>query len=82
MSESVDPRARKVIARAWKDEEFRRGLPADVREKLPPPPEGASEMTDEELEAAVGGTTGACALAGIAVGGFVGGVTIEEAWDD
>ena len=81
MSDSVDPRARKVIARAWKDEEFRKGLPADVREKLPPPPEGASEMTDEQLDAAAGGTTGPCALVAIGAGAVVGGVTIEEAWD-
>jgi len=74
MSETVDPRARKLIARAWKDEEFRRGLPSEVREKLPPAPEGASEMSDEQLEAAAGGGTplaiGVVAVAGAAGFGF------------
>ena len=79
MSESVDPRARKLIARAWRDEEFRNGLPADVREKLPPPPDGAAEMTDDQLEAAAGGTGVACV--GLAVGGFGLGMKIEDALD-
>jgi mersacidin/lichenicidin family type 2 lantibiotic len=74
MSQTVDPRARKMIARAWKDEEFRKGLPAEVREKLPPAPEGASEMSDEQLEAAAGGGTplavGVVAAAGAAGYGF------------
>jgi mersacidin/lichenicidin family type 2 lantibiotic len=80
MTETIDPKARKVIARAWKDEEYRNGLPSEVREKLPPPPEGASRMSDEELEAAAGGTTIACA--GLAVGAIALGVSAEEAWDD
>jgi mersacidin/lichenicidin family type 2 lantibiotic len=79
VSESVDPRARKLIARAWKDEEFRNGLPADVREKLPPAPEGASEMSDEQLESAAGGTGVACV--GLAVGGFGLGMAIEDKLD-
>lgn len=74
MSDTVDPRARKMIARAWKDEEFRNGLPAEVREKLPPAPEGASRMSDDELEAAAGSGTplaiGVVAIAGAAGYGF------------
>ena len=57
MSETVDPQARRVVARAWKDEEFRNGLPDEVREKLPPAPDGAARMSDEELEAAAGAGT-------------------------
>lgn len=79
MTDSVDPRARKLIARAWKDEEFRNGLPADVREKLPAAPDRASEMSDEELESAAGGTTVACV--GLAVGGFGLGMAIEDKLD-
>lgn len=81
MSESIDPKARKMIARAWKDEEFREGLPQEVREKLPPRPEGASEMSDEQLEAAAGGTTAGCAAAGVAVGSLIGGYGISELID-
>ncbi len=57
MPDSVDPEARQLIARAWKDEAFRNSLPADVREKLPPRPDGASGLTDEQLETAAGGFT-------------------------
>ena len=68
-----EARARKVIARAWKDEEFRNGLPQEVRDKLPAAPEGAARMSDEELEAAAGGGTplvaaGAAALVGAGYG--------------
>ncbi len=73
-----DPEARRMIARAWRDEEYRNSLPAEVREKLPPPPQGASTMTDDQLDAAAGGTTPGCA----AVTAFAAGVMIEEAWDD
>ncbi len=57
MSNTVDPQARRVIARAWKDEEFREGLPDEVREKLPAAPQGATTMSDEQLEVAAGGAT-------------------------
>ena len=79
----VDPKARQVIARAWKDEEFRNALPVDVREKLPPPPDGASEMTDAQLEAAAGGTTAPCAIgAGAAlIGGIGSGFALGEAME-
>lgn len=81
MTETVDPKARKTIARAWRDEEFRRQLPAEVREKLPPAPEGASRMSDDELEAAAGGTTPGCAAAGIAIGGVALGYGVSEIVD-
>lgn len=79
----VDPKARQVIARAWKDEEFRNELPREVREKLPPPPDGASEMTDGQLEAAAGGTTPACVgAAALLVGGIGTGYALGEAMED
>jgi mersacidin/lichenicidin family type 2 lantibiotic len=66
----ADPRARQIIARAWKDEEYRSSLPPEVREKLPPKPEGASTMTDDQLEAAAGGTATFCAAAAAAAIGY------------
>jgi mersacidin/lichenicidin family type 2 lantibiotic len=81
VTQSIDPQARKVIARAWRDESYRNELPTEVREKLPPPPEGASEMSDEQLEAAAGGTTPGCAAVGIAVGGAVLGYGVSEIVD-
>ena len=81
MSETVDPRAGKVIARAWRDEEYRSKLPAEVRDKLPQAPEGSSRMSDEELEAAAGGITPATAVAGVALTGIGLGIAAEEAWD-
>lgn len=81
MPDTVDPQARKVIARAWRDEEYRSTLPAEVRDKLPPAPDGASRMSDEDLEAAAGGVTPAAALAGVALTGAGLGLAAEEAWD-
>ena len=81
MTETIDPKARKMIARAWKDEEFRKGLPEEVRAKLPPRPEGASEMSDDQLEAAAGGTTPGCAAVGVAVGGLALGYGVSEIVD-
>ena len=67
--------ARKVIVRAWKDEEYRKRLPDEVREKIPPAPESASSMSDEELQAAAGGGTATIVAGalGTAVGGPGGG---------
>ena len=82
MSETVDPQARQVITRAWKDEQYRNSLPAEVREKLPPPPDGASSMTDEQLDAAAGGAlTPAAAIAGVGLTAAGLGLAAEEAWD-
>ncbi|HWC28233.1 MAG TPA: mersacidin/lichenicidin family type 2 lantibiotic [Solirubrobacteraceae bacterium] len=74
------PQAREIIARAWRDEGYRKGLPAEVRDKLPPAPERAAQMSDEQLESAAGGTTVACAGLALAAVGL--GITAEEAWDD
>ena len=79
MPEEVDPQARRIIARAWRDEHYRNQLPAEVREKLPAAPEGASRLSDAELEVAAGGTTVGCAALGI--GAVALGVQAEEAWD-
>ncbi|HWC28234.1 MAG TPA: mersacidin/lichenicidin family type 2 lantibiotic [Solirubrobacteraceae bacterium] len=81
MTEMADARARRVIARAWRDESFRDELPTEVRDTLPPPPDGVSQMSDEELEAAAGGTTPGCVAAGIAVGGVALGYGISEIVD-
>lgn len=43
------------IIRAWKDPEYRQALPEEERELLPENPAGAIELTDEELDLAVGG---------------------------
>ncbi|MFN2203303.1 MAG: mersacidin/lichenicidin family type 2 lantibiotic [Caldilineaceae bacterium] len=45
---------RETIIRAWKDPEFRMELSAAERAALPENPAGSIELTDEELEIAVG----------------------------
>jgi mersacidin/lichenicidin family type 2 lantibiotic len=51
-----------TILHAWKDEDFKAGLAPEVRERIPPRPtnEDGSELSDEQLEQAAGGTTPAC----------------------
>jgi mersacidin/lichenicidin family type 2 lantibiotic len=49
MSRHVD------IARAWKDEEYRRSLSDAERAQLPPHPAGLIELTENDLEAIAGG---------------------------
>jgi mersacidin/lichenicidin family type 2 lantibiotic len=44
------------IARAWKDEEYRNSLSADELAQLPAHPAGAFELSENELEAAHGGS--------------------------
>jgi mersacidin/lichenicidin family type 2 lantibiotic len=44
-----------TIIRAWKDPEYREDLSEEERELLPENPAGAIELTDEELDLAVGG---------------------------
>jgi len=46
---------RDKIIRAWKDPEYRQNLSDEERELLPDNPAGAIELTDEELDMAVGG---------------------------
>src|SRR5262245_29682770 len=45
------------IIRAWKDPEYRLGLSAAEQARLPDSPAGAVELTDDELNAAAGGTS-------------------------
>jgi mersacidin/lichenicidin family type 2 lantibiotic len=78
MSDGTDAQARKVIARAWRDQEYREELPAEVRERLPEPPDGASEMTDGQLEAAAGGTTAPCGAAALFAGGMQLGIMLSD----
>ena len=68
-----------TIMRAWKDEAFRDSLSAEERAAIPPRPmaQDGSTLTDEQLEAAAGGTTPGC----IVVGGFVGGYIVSEIVD-
>jgi mersacidin/lichenicidin family type 2 lantibiotic len=80
-----------MVRRAWTDESYRQSLPADVRERIPAAPEGASSMTDAELEAAAGSGT-PLAIAGAAAAGIgagaasaIGGEIVQEVgertWD-
>lgn len=68
-----------TIMRAWKSEEYRSSLAPEVRDAIPARPTGedGTALTDEQLEAAAGGTTPGCA----AVTAFAASVAIEEAWD-
>jgi mersacidin/lichenicidin family type 2 lantibiotic len=43
------------IIRAWKDPEYRLNLSAEEQLQLPENPAGAIELTDDELDMAVGG---------------------------
>lgn len=43
------------IIRAWKDEDFRNSLSEEERSLLPENPSGLIELTDAELNGAVGG---------------------------
>lgn len=44
------------IVRAWKDEEYISGLSESERSRLPKNPAGMTELTDEDLGFAEGGT--------------------------
>jgi mersacidin/lichenicidin family type 2 lantibiotic len=44
-----------TIIRAWKDPEYRQDLSEEEQQLLPENPAGAIELTDEELDMAVGG---------------------------
>ena len=75
--------SKETILRAWKDEEFRSSLPDEQRKAIParPTAEDGSQLTDEQLEAAAGGTTPACAAWGLGVAAVGLGVAAEEAFD-
>lgn len=66
-----------TVVRAWKDEQFRNGLPSEVQEAVPEKPvgRGGNALTDEQLEAAAGGILPV--VAGIAAG--VGGLAASAA---
>ncbi len=58
------------IIRAWKDPEFRESLSEEQRSQIPENPVGIIELTDPEIQAAVGGlAVGGLAVGGLAVGG-------------
>ena len=44
------------IIRAWKDDEYFKGLSESERSRLPGNPAGINELTDDELGFAEGGT--------------------------
>jgi mersacidin/lichenicidin family type 2 lantibiotic len=44
------------VVRAWKDEEYFSGLSESERSRLPADPAGMTELTDEDLGFAEGGT--------------------------
>jgi mersacidin/lichenicidin family type 2 lantibiotic len=71
------------IVRAWKDDEYRSSLPADVQSQIPEAPDGIDQVTVEQLEAATGGTTPACIGAAAGVVGAAAAVagTIRH-WND
>ena len=73
-----------TIMKAWKSEEYRSSLSPEVQKEIParPTAEDGSALTDEQLEAAAGGTTPACAAWGLGVAAAGLGVAAEEAWDD
>jgi mersacidin/lichenicidin family type 2 lantibiotic len=57
----------KNIARAWRDDEFRAGLSAEAQASLPDSPVGEIELNDEDLNEALGGTTGLACTASIEI---------------
>ena len=71
--------SKETIMRAWKDEGFRNSLSPEEQAAIPNRPTAAdgSGLTDEQLEAAAGGTTPGC----IVVGGVAGGYIVAEIVD-
>ncbi len=61
-----------TVLKAWKDEEFRNSLPPEDRDQLPERPTSAdgSQLTDDQLEAAAGGTTALCVATVVASAGY------------
>jgi len=50
------------IARAWKDEKYRKTLTAEELASLPPNPAGSEELSEKELEEVSGGIGSASSL--------------------
>ena len=69
-----------VVLRAWKDEQYRQTLPANVRESLPPKPDNFGELSDEQLEQAAG--AGTPAIVGAAAGVVAAGAGVASAVHD
>jgi len=65
--------SKNTIMRAWKDESFRESLSETERAAIPPRPTAAdgSALSDDQLEAAAGGTTPGCIVVGGAAGGYI-----------
>lgn len=76
------PLTKDQILHAWKDEEYRNGLSGEDRASLPDRPTAAdgSELTDEQLEQAAGGSTPGCIVASYA-GGAAVSASIVAAFD-
>lgn len=75
---------KETVLRAWKDEQFRSELPAEVRQQIParPTADDGGALTDEQLEAASGAATPAiAAIGGLVVSGFAAGATMEDQAD-
>lgn len=53
MSENSNPGV--DVVRAWKDEEYRNNLTPEQLASLPPNPAGEIELTENDLDEAVGG---------------------------
>jgi mersacidin/lichenicidin family type 2 lantibiotic len=55
--------SKETVLHAWKDEEFRNSLSQEERDQLPdrPTADDGSDLSDDQLEAAAGGTTSLCA---------------------
>lgn len=64
--------SKETVLRAWKDESFRSSLSPEDRNQLPERPTGqdGSALSDEQLEAAAGGTTALCVATVVASAGY------------
>ena len=61
------------IIRAWKDEEYRMSLTEEQRALLPDNPAGPTELSDADLDSAVGGLLGPTGIVCIVTVGQCGG---------
>lgn len=74
---------KETVLRAWRDEDYAKGLPEDVRKAIPAKPEGkdGQALSDAELENAAGGTTFAVTIATAGVVGTGAGWGVGELVD-
>lgn len=70
--------SKETVLKAWKDEGFRNSLSPEVQAAIPDRPRSADgdELSDDQLEAAAGGTTLACGA--LFVTAFGAGVKAAE----